>query len=105
MDSRLGDFSLTEIPDYITASRLLCNAGSSPVLDLAMLPRSIASYPPREPWWLLVIKHDVDQRALDDHPTTVVVDITKTAKPIEEEADARPCGADHVGQRFLADFG
>ena len=52
-----------------------------------------------------VVQHNIDQGTVDQHPAAVVVDVAKIAEPIEEEADTRSGGADHLRQGLLTDFG
>ena len=47
-----------------------------------------------------VVKNDIQQRLVDTN-AAVVLDEPEFAKPIHEEADARPCRADHLCQGFL----
>src|ERR1019366_396085 len=50
--------------------------------------------------WQLIEEHHVEQRLMYSD-TTVVLNKTKFAEAIHEEADARSSGADHLSQCFL----
>src|SRR5215217_9711880 len=53
----------------------------------------------------LVVKDDVEERAMNVHGTVVVIDEAQLAEPVHEETDPGTSGADHVGERFLTDPG
>lgn len=48
------------------------------------------------------MQDDVEQRFVDAN-AAFVFDVTHSAKPVHEKADARTGRADHLGQRFLGD--
>src|ERR1035437_5842650 len=50
------------------------------------------------------VQHNVDQRTINQHSTTVVIDIAEIAEPVEEEADTGSGGANHFRQRLLAEM-
>ena len=51
----------------------------------------------------LVVQHDIQQRTMN-FDMAVVIDETELSKSVHEEANARSGRADHLRQRFLADF-
>jgi hypothetical protein len=50
------------------------------------------------------MKHDADERAVDVHAATVVVDKAQVPEPIHEKADSGAGCADHLGEGLLAHF-
>lgn len=51
------------------------------------------------------MKNDIKQRAVDLQSFITVVDETQLSEPVHEKTDAGARGADHGGERLLADFG
>jgi hypothetical protein len=51
------------------------------------------------------VQHNVNQRTIYTHPTAVVVNVAKIAKPIEEEADTGSGGPYHICQSLLTYLG
>ena len=54
--------------------------------------------------WQLVEKDHIEQRLIH-LDAAVVTDKPELAKAIHKKSDVRPCGADHLRQRFLRDGG
>jgi hypothetical protein len=50
------------------------------------------------------VQNYIEQRAVDLQPA-VVVNKTQFPEAVHEKANSRASGANHLGQRLLADFG
>ena len=55
-------------------------------------------------WKCSVVKHYIEQRAVD-HQAAVVMNKPQFPKPIHEKTNSRASGTDHLGEGLLADLG
>ena len=105
---RTNPFNIAHIRNYFEDSGLAveghppCAAAHTPGRDSADHLVQRATLTPQA---ASIVKHYVEQRTVDLHSTGVVFDESELSEAVHEEADAGPGGADHFGERLLADLG